>query len=409
MAPISKTKGGQPSTTTPGVASSSSSSSKSKIPLIVQSTLEKCRKILDLVRSDSTSNPTPSIPSTPSTPSSSSIDLLRAIRNDHLVLAQRIHRSVTNIALGLKQPVSEYGLDTVFEQLRDVVGKIEFGIRELVRMRASCGVDRGSRRRCLDKELGSSTQDLVEALQSFLQTSLQVYTSSTSPSTKISSSSSFEEAQLRDQLLLHTSLVWATVDKTKTISGNELEALSKRWRGVVEVVEDCLDEVKALEQGGGEKEEKEEREDGEDDYRRGHPLNEEEKRRAKACLMLLKMGRLVIKRVVAATSTVAGKVGEEQEGKGFHSDLFQTSADRQIEGISEAADEVASCLEPPHEMDEIGEAVDGFVAHIEGLIERVLDACWEAEADEEDRELMWFNMCKVQVKALEKKVRELLV
>ncbi|KDE07169.1 hypothetical protein MVLG_02570 [Microbotryum lychnidis-dioicae p1A1 Lamole] len=389
--------------------SSSTSNASTSIPQIIQATLTQCQIILGVVSaqlepSESTYSNTKGT-STP-THTTPSFTLLKAIRSDHLSLAQQIHSAVTSIALGFKPPISTAnGLESVFEQLRAVVAKVEFGVGELRKF----GRGAGRRRRgggCLERELRLSTQDLIEVTQAFLNTSLQVYNTSTAqtPST--------QESKLRDQLLLHTSLVWAAVERSKLISENELRALNTRWKGVVEVLEDCLEEVKGLENAQmGQDGEAEDSERDEDDYRTSHPLDEQEKKTAKACLMLLRIGNLIVKRVIGVTGLAAGKDAEEEEeeGKGFHSEAFQDKADEQIEAISEAADELASYLEPPHEMDELGEAVGEFVAQVEALIECVLEACWEGEGDGEDKELLWFNMGKVQLRGAEKKVRELLV
>ncbi|SGY85706.1 BQ5605_C009g05770 [Microbotryum silenes-dioicae] len=388
--------------------SSSTSNASTSIPQIIQATLAQCQIILGVVSaqlepSESTYSNTKGT-STP-THTTPSFTLLKAIRSDHLSLAQQIHSAVTSIALGFKPPISTgNGLESVFEQLRAVVAKVEFGVGELGKF----GRGAGRRRRgggCLERELRLSTQDLIEVTQAFLNTSLQVYNTSTAqtPST--------QESKLRDQLLLHTSLVWAAVERSKLISENELRALNTRWKGVVEVLEDCLEEVKGLENAQmGQDGEAEDSERDEDDYRTSHPLDEQEKKTAKACLMLLRIGNLIVKRVIGVTGLAAGKdAEEEEEGKGFHSEAFQDKADEQIEAISEAADELASYLEPPHEMDELGEAVGEFVAQVEALIECVLEACWEGEGDGEDKELLWFNMGKVQLRGAEKKVRELLV
>ncbi|SCZ99542.1 BZ3500_MvSof-1268-A1-R1_Chr3-1g06081 [Microbotryum saponariae] len=394
--------------------SSSTSNASTSIPHIIQATLNQCQTISTLVTaqlepSESTySNAKGTSTPTHTTPS---FTLLKAIRSDHLVLAQQIHSAVTSIALGFKPPISTgNGFESVFEQLRGVVAKVEFGVGELGKF----GRDAGRRRRgggCLERELRLSTQDLIEVTQAFLNTSLQVYNTPTATPSKAQTPST-QESKLRDQLLLHTSLVWAAVERSKLISENELRALNTRWKGVVEVLEDCLEEVKGLESAQvGQDGEAEDGEQDEDDYRTSHPLDEQEKKTAKACLMLLRIGNLVVKRVIGVTGLAAGKEAEEEkeEGKGFHSDAFQDKADEQIEAISEAADEVASCLEPPHDKEELGEAVGGFVGHVEALIESVLEACWEGEGDAEDKELLWFNMGKVQLRGAEKKVREMLV
>lgn len=216
----------------------------------------------------------------------------------------------------------------------------------------------------------------MEAIQRLLESSLAGY--------KLTGKDSKKEKEIRQGSLNLTGAVWDVVERSKTISENELQATRKEWQGVLGMVDDCLEEVKEMEESGdADAEEEDEEDEDEDDFRTSNPLSPTEKQRVSAAHFLLRLGRLLLNRLINSTAPPSPLPS-------FSSPTFLTQSSAVVKALSAASDDFALSLEPPQE--DVEEVVKEFVAAVEELAETFEGAVKGNEAEEK-----WLKVWRSQL------------
>lgn len=253
--------------------------------------------------------------------------------------------------------------------------------------------------------------ELTEAIQRLLESSLECHKATTKQ----------KSSSLRTLNLTLTGQVWEKVTLASTsLSTTELESTRKEWKSILELLDDCLEEVKEMEEdnnsrvedeGYGEDEDEDE---DEDDYRNSHPLSEVEKERVKAAHMLLRLGRLLLKRLITSTAPIKPSSSSSSSSSTsktllpststssstpanespYSSSTFLISSSPLVQSLSSIADDLAGSLEPPQillsssskKFEEVG-------LKLSDLIESLLIAGEEGEGEE----LKWLKMWRDQV------------
>lgn len=193
--------------------------------------------------------------------------------------------------------------------------------------------------------------------------------------------------EMRDINLRLTGQVWEKAEQAKGMSGSELEACRKGWKSILGLVDDCLEEVKEMElsKAGGEddEEEEDEDEDDEDDFRTSNPLSDVERERVGASYMLLRLGRLLLQRLITSTTPL-------DVDSPYALPSFLTTSQRLVKQLSASADDFSGELEPPQSDVQI--QADEFVEGAEELskaIEEVVGAVEGTGSAEEKWQQMW--------------------
>lgn len=208
---------------------------------------------------------------------------------------------------------------------------------------------------------------------------------------------------LRERNLKLTGQVWQVVERAQAISPNELQALRKRWQSTLGLLDDCLDEVKEMQQepstpddGEGAVEEEDDGEDeDEDDFRTSHPLSEDERARVAAAHLLLRLGRLLLNRIINLTAPPEPAPSLSTPGR-------LAKLDTLVGQLSASADDFALSLEPPQE-----DSVN-VMATFEQVTRSLGDVIFEA-VGETEVEVKWVTMWRTQFDRAADKVRELAV
>lgn len=225
-------------------------------------------------------------------------------------------------------------------------------------------------------------------MQRLLQGSLEAHQASTA----------IKRKELRERNLKLTGQVWEVVTRAETLSSSELEALRKNWQSTLGLLEDCLEEVKEMEQQGEDgddsNDDSDDEEDVEDDFRASHPLTRVEKARVAAAHVLLRLGKLLLNRLVNSTA---------------HPDVLRSFSDETVlhrvatlvGRMSETADDFALSLEPPQE--DVVEVVGVFEQVCKELGAVLGDAVQGQEKDEK-----WVNTWKEQFDRASDKVKSLI-
>ncbi|GAA5997687.1 uncharacterized protein JCM10292_001026 [Rhodotorula paludigena] len=318
--------------------------------------------------------PLPTSPpsSSPST-SSSAPPPLADVRSDFVAHLQTLNKEVTAISLALKPPVSLDAVKGTLDKLVPILDKLRFVF--------DCLPRDGS---VLAKKITWSAQECIEAFQSYL--------ASTASTLSAPPASAKKE---RDSQLIATKAVWAVVEKAAALPQDELDAERASWRDTLQLLDDCLDEIKELsqevEQGAeepGEEEEDEDEDEDEDDFGSSRPLSAPERERATAAHLLLRLSRLLVNRLLTRTAPPSPPAA-------LVAPAFLASAHPLISRLSALADDLAAALEPPQ--DELGEVADelgGVADELAAVIEKAVNG-----ADDEAvtaAEKQWLAMWRKQ-------------
>lgn len=223
-------------------------------------------------------------------------------------------------------------------------------------------------------------QEMVEAIQRLLDSSLATHLEQ--DATKLKSG--------RELNLRLAGQVWEKVESAKEVSVNELQATRKDWKSVLGLLDDCLEEVKEMEEAAAGEEEEEEEED-EDDFRSSHPLSPLELSRVSASHMILRLSRLLLNRLIVSTAP-------SQSSSSYSSSDFLSSSRKLVQQLSEKADEFAASLEPPQVHQGVVQKVEEFVGVARGLssvVEKAVKGVGEGE--EGVKEVKWQVMWREQL------------
>ncbi|KAM0748572.1 hypothetical protein T439DRAFT_327828 [Meredithblackwellia eburnea MCA 4105] len=308
--------------------------------------------------------------------------LIKDVRNDFIELVTFISKECTNLSLALKPPLTPPAAVKTVETLAGLVAKFAHCLKS------------APKEGPLAKEFNWTGQEVLESVQRLLNGSIACVKATTPK----------EETSLRDISLRLTAQVWEKVDLAKGISENELEASRKDWKATLGLLDDCLEEVKEMEESVDEEKQEghrdaddsdddEEDDDDSDDFRTSHPLSNEEKERAKAAYMLLRIGRLLLVRLINSTApSLALKT------PGFSSPTFLDSTRRLVKSFSESADDLAAGLEPPQE-----DAVElaGKFADVGRELSVLIEDTAGAGDDEKEKEKEWQTTLRTQLDKLQ--------
>lgn len=255
-----------------------------------------------------------------------------------------------------------------------------------------------------------------------------------------------------------TGQVWEKVTlATTSLSLTELESTRKEWKSILELIDDCLEEVKEMEEsdssrssevedeGYEEEGDEAEEEEDEDDYRNHHPLSLIEKERVKATHMLLRLGRLLLKRLITSTTPIkpssstststssstistsskpstskslssstttttssSSPSSTSPKESPYSSPSFLLSTSPLVQSLSSTADDLAASLEPPQsQLSSTSKKFERAGLNLCDLIESILSSpstsTTEGKGNEEVKEeveveeLRWFKMWRDQV------------
>ena len=184
----------------------------------------------------------------------------------------------------------------------------------------------------------------------------------------------------RETNLRLTALVWEVTKRCPTLSADELTASRTKWQTVLGLLDDCLDEVKEMEESpeeGEEEAEEEDDDDSEDDFdefRSSHPLSATERARVSAAHLLLRVGRLLVLRILTTTKpdNAAHLPAKWQDG------VFLARVTGLAKDLSAAADDAAGTLEPPQDED----AVEILLKDFASVAKELAGVVGEAQGEE---------------------------
>lgn len=338
---------------------------------------------------------------------------LTDIRNDLVSLLSLLGKEATALSLAFKPPISADAVEGTLEKLQALLVKLEFCL-------VSCAPRTGP----LVKELRYVVVSLqcsgASSLTSLLLASFRPASFSTPASLThswigaeafesfqrllestltyhLSPTSSSKTKDLRQQALNATGAVWEVVERGQGISVDELQAARKEWGGVLGLLDDCLEEVKEMLESGAEEEEdpeEEEEDEDEDDFRTSHPLGAEELERVKAAHLLLRLGRLLLNRLINSTASPSASL------PGSSDPTFLPSAQGAVTRLSATADDFAASLEPPQE--DMQDMVQEWVEVVKKLAEVVEKAAGEGSEGEGERK--WCKVWREQFEVAERKL-----
>ncbi|ORY82917.1 hypothetical protein BCR35DRAFT_303566 [Leucosporidium creatinivorum] len=315
---------------------------------------------------DLSSNPRPA----PSNPSP-----VQDVRNDLIALLTLIGKESTSLSLAFKPPVSVQAVEGTLVKLHALLVKLAFCL-------SSCPSEGA-----LAKEINWIGLESLEAVQRLLESSLTGY--------NLTGTNAKKEKEVRQACLNLTGLVWEVVERSKELSVDELQAMRKEWTGVLGLLDDCLEEVKEMEESGEDEEDDEEddeEEEDEDDFRTSHPLSSTEKARVSAAHFLLRLGRLLLNRLINSTAPPSPLAG-------FSSPSFLTQSSSIVKSLSASSDDFALSLEPPQE--DVEEVVKEFVGTAKELA-LAFEGAVEGNEAEEKWLKVWRSQLETAVDKLDK-------
>lgn len=171
--------------------------------------------------------------------------------------------------------------------------------------------------------------------------------------------------------------MWETIDLLSETSGTNLQANGKEWRGVLELMEDCLSELKeglaaAEEEGGA----------------------AVELGRSKVVIFVVRLGVLLLLRLLTTTTPSFPAISLT----GYESlPNFLDPVWSAISGLSEGCDDLAAALESTQDAEEVQrltvELVDALKT-ISGLAEGAYDTTGGGEGT---KELLWQSTLRKQL------------
>lgn len=243
-------------------------------------------------------------------------------------------------------------------------------------------------RRALTRVFARSwtAQETVEAVQRLLDGSLAGY-----------EADGKRAKDLREVNLRLTAQVWDKAAAAKQLSADELQATRRDWQNALELLDDCLEEVKEMEQSApadddGDDGEGSDDDADSDDFRSSHPLSDAERARVTAAHQLLRIGRLLLKRLITSTAPALAPASP-----GYAADAFLATSQRLITEMSAAADDLAEGLEPPQaHAKELAGAFGSLSKELSVAIEAAVDG-----ADGVEAERKWLAMWRIQVDKLQ--------
>ena len=213
--------------------------------------------------------------------------------------------------------------------------------------------------------------DLLEAIQQYLPYATGALDSVTPES--------------RNELLRAAKTLWTVVDRSGNLPRTELEAERQSWRDATSMLDDCLEELKDLEEmvddAGGEPAEVADdaptdapasdaapESKGGDASAAGSqavPAMSKERQRISATRHLLRLGRLLVHRLVTkSTSSLTT----------FDDSAFLDTIRQPISKLSALGDDIALELEPPQEgllevVEELCQVEDSIATELERVVE----------------------------------------
>lgn len=184
--------------------------------------------------------------------------------------------------------------------------------------------------------------------------------------------------------------------------------MRKSWESTLGMVDDCLEEVKEMEESSVEdddEDDEEDSEDDEDDFRASHPLSTTQRARVASAYILLRLGRLLLNRLINSTSpTLTPSPSQSPSLTSFSNPSFLLSAQSLVSRLSATSDDFAASLEPPQ--DDVEEVVVEFVSVVKELSELIEGGAKEME---EKWQGMWRTQLEKAVERFEKSGKEELV
>lgn len=231
-----------------------------------------------------------------------------------------------------------------------------------------------------------AAQETVEAVQRLLDGSLAAY-----------EAEGKRAKELREVNLRFTALVWEKAEQAKQLSEDELQASRRSWKNVLGLLDDCLEEVKEMEESepagmDSDDEGEGDSDDEDDDFRASHPLSDAERARVSAAHILLRIGRLLLHRLITSTAPELAPATP-----GYAAPAFLETTARLVLDLSAVADDFAASLEPP-QTDALEDAAKFGATGIalSEAVEGAVEGSKGAEAESK-----WQGMWRSQVRKLQ--------
>ncbi|GAA5879138.1 hypothetical protein JCM3774_002092 [Rhodotorula dairenensis] len=285
--------------------------------------------------------------------------LLLDIRNDVVVHANSLAKEVTALALALKPPITVDAVIAEVDKLGGIIAKLAY----VVELLPAAGA--------LAKRASWYILDLLEAFQQFLPYAASALDSGTAGS--------------RNDILRAAKTIWTVVDRAGALPETELEAERQSWRDAISMLDDCLDELKDFEETVDIDETSEA---GADEAHTGAgaargrsaqlqgkggdvpatsqstPTPSKERQRISATRHLLRLGRLLVHRLVAKSVSAPTTFGDP---------ALLGAVRRPVSRLCALGDEIALELEPPQDglpdvVDELCRVEDDLANELERVV-----------------------------------------
>ncbi|KAK4046038.1 hypothetical protein OIV83_006409 [Microbotryomycetes sp. JL201] len=283
------------------------------------------------------------------------------VRHDFVMLAASLGKLSTELSLALKPPVTVSAVEGTAAKMQDGLAKLHVCLKSC----PEAGL--------LSKQIQSTGLVLLQAQTRLLQGSLLA----------LELEDALKRKRQRDTNLRLTGEVWSVVEQTQGIAADEVSARRAEWLGLLELLDDCIEEAAAV------ADEIEEEISSSSDAEQKHSAvsaqgrAETEQGRTdssncpKLAVELLQLGQVLVQHLMA-------KTGKPQGAETDVAALQAISAG--LNALSASADELAMSLTPP--FDDVVDSAREFVQSASTLKESLRDlllgeneATWYEEWD----------------------------
>lgn len=178
---------------------------------------------------------------------------------------------------------------------------------------------------------------------------------------------------LRETNLRHLAQLWEATTAISKISANELEANRSEWKDFLGVLDDALDEVDTFIKGGIRPDFATQSDDGSDaenDAPDGlsETLTTRELDVMRSTHMVLRLGRLVLHRLVNSSSPAITSTSSSSKPAPYTSNAFFTKARDTLDDLTAQSDDLASSLSDfPHNAESISELLEEYLEVVESV------------------------------------------
>ncbi|GAA6051603.1 hypothetical protein JCM3770_003492 [Rhodotorula araucariae] len=359
-------------------------------------------------------------PSRSPSPSCSPPPRLADIRNDVLAHLDAASQAVTQASLALKPPAALDAAHASLAKLTPTLAQLRFAL-ELLPASASAPT--------LARKLAWAAQTSLDALAHFLAaTGALVRTTPAGAAAGAAARAAARASQkkARDAQLVATKGFWSSLERARALPDDETAAERETWHEVLQLLDDCADEVRALAhgdvgagagagagadaEGDNDNDDDEDDDEDDDDEREGsEPLTRQERDRAAAALQLVRLARLLLAHLHARTAAPASPPRPPPPAPSpapspsptpmptptpWRAPAFAAHATALAQALSAQGDDLAGVLDAGQDVDDVVDAADALCAAAEALASAMEGALDEGAARGSERE--WLAMWRKQ-------------